>query len=178
MKILLVVDMQNDFIDGTFGTEEAVKILPKVIEYVKNFDGMIIATMDRHFLSMPRYTIEEQTLQNHCIFDTHGHEFPKELEKALQYKAMILSKRTFGRLDLHKIIKGMYENDDNPDVYICGLCTDICVLNNALILRNQLPFTRIHVLSDLCAGTSPENHQKALDLMKINLIEVRESNEI
>lgn len=178
MKILLVVDMQNDFIDGVFGTEEAVEILPKVIEYVKNFDGMIIATMDRHFLNIPKYTIEEQRLQNHCIFDTPGHAFPRDLKKALQYKAMILSKRTFGRLDLYKVIRGFCENDDNPDVYICGLCTDICVLNNALILRNGLPFTRIRVLSDLCAGTTPENHQKALDLMQINLIEVQRSDDL
>ena len=178
MKILLVVDMQNDFIDGVFGTEEAIEILPKVIEYVKNFDGMIVATKDTHFLSMLRYTIEEQKLQNHCICGSGGHDIPSDLEKVLYNKAMILSKTTFGRLDLYKCLKGFYEKDDNPDIYICGLCTDICVLNNALILRNGLPYTRIRVLSDLCAGTTPENHQKALDLMKINLIEVGESKEV
>ena len=177
MKILLVVDMQNDFIDGVFGTKEAQEIVPKVIAYVKNFDDKIVATMDTHYNPTSTPAIEDKELEKHCLYGSNGYAFPKDLEETLKDRCIIINKSTFGRTDLAICLNSIYKEDISA-IYICGLCTDICVLNNAIILRNGLPFTKIVVLSDLCAGTTPENHQKALDLMKVNLIEVRESNEV
>ena len=184
MDILVIVDMQNDFITGCLGTKEAQEILPKVIEFVKNFKGPIFPTMDEHWEGDD--TQELQKFGNHCIVATVGRKYPQELEVLLEKKhAKCYCKNRFmpekyKRKDLWKEVDyAVTENQfDIQDIYVCGLCTNICVLNTALYLRCYLPYENIIILKDLCAGTTPENHQKALDIMKINLIDNIESKEV
>lgn len=177
MDVLIVVDIQNDFISGIFGTPEAQKIVPKIAKFIERFNGLLEVTLDEH-LNVPFLpTIEENLLQKHCIIDSEGSRIHSDIENVLlDRQVWRTSKRTFGTLNL--CLYDVLDDYDISNIYVCGLCTDICVLNNAIILRNKLPKHKIIVLSDLCAGTTPENHQKALDIMKMNCIEIKTSEEI
>lgn len=184
MKTLVVIDAQNDFITGSLGSKEGQNILPKIVEYVKNFDGSVFYTMDEHWDDDESKEIQKFGL--HCVVDTIGRKIPQELEVELEKKdAQCFCKETFmvtHGYEEEDLDYGIYQvyNDYNVEdqentVYLCGYCTDICVLNNALYLRSNLPNDKIVVLKDLCCGTSKEMHQKALDIMKVNLIEIQES---
>ena len=181
MDILVIVDMQNDFITGVLGTKQAQEILPKVTEFVKNFKGHIFPTMDEHWEK--DYTQELQKFGNHCMLDTVGRKYPQELEVLLEQRDCVFyCKDSFMpyegyddnclQRDIHSLIQGRHKPNN---IYVCGLCTDICVLNTALYLRCYLPHENIIVLKDLCAGTSKDLHEKALEVMQSNLIEVKES---
>ena len=188
MKTLVIVDMQNDFITGKLGSKEAQAILPKVIDFVKSFNGDIRYTMDTHS-KQEKPSVEIQKFGEHCMDDSIGQLIPQELEIELKKKdAEEYIKNSFmpnddytdvslweDILDAEKYEGVHYQNND---VYVIGLCTDLCVLNTALYLRNNLQYDNIIVLEDLCAGTTFENHQKALDIMKINLIDVKKSEEV
>ena len=188
MKTLVLVDMQNDFITGKLGSKEAQAILPKVIDFVKSFNGDIRYTKDTHS-KHEKPSIEIQHFGEHCMDDTVGQLIPQELEVELAKKgAEEYLKNSFmpnddyadvslweDILDAEKYEGVHYQNND---VYVIGLCTDLCVLNTALYLRNNLQYDNIIVIEDLCAGTTPENHQKALDIMKINLIDIKTTEDV
>ena len=187
MKSLVVVDAQIDFISGVFGSEKAQEVLPKIVEYVKNFEGTVRYTMDIHDKIFGN-TMELQKLPEHCMDDTIGQEVPLELKVELKKKgASCFRKCTFMPDEEYDDIslwesyymeyhdKGVFGKENT--IYICGYCTDICVLNTALYLRNHCLYDRIVVLKDLCAGSTPEMHEKALDIMRVNLIEVEDSHE-
>ena len=178
---LVVVDMQNDFIDGVLGSPEAKAIVPLVCEYIKNFKGgYIFATQDQHFDFENNYyeSVEGKNLPIHCVPATEGFEIESSIEKALVEKlreGTVVSwwaKETFGSLDLEEYLIESVKRDEVDKIVIVGLCTDICVVSNALILRAACPNTPIIVLENLCAGTSPENHQSALNVMNANCIDV------
>lgn len=182
MKTLVVIDAQNDFITGPLGSKEAQEVLPKIVEYVKNFDGSVFYTMDKHYCD-DRESQEIQKFGLHCEYETLGCKIPQELEVEFEKKdAQCFCKDTFmltpnyDEEDLDYAIYKMYEDynveDQENTIYLCGYCTDICVLNNALYLRSNLPNDKIVVLKDLCCGTSTQMHEKSLDIMKVNLIEV------
>ena len=184
MKSLVIVDPQNDFISGVLGSKEAQNILPKIIEYVKNFDGLVYYTMDEHYQNDGE-TREEVLLPKHCMMDTIGQLVPQELDVELKKKfAECYRKDSFMPCDgyedvsLEVGIRKNYENVGkqfkNNTIYVCGYCTDICVLNVVLYLRCNFPNDTIIVLKDLCAGSTPEKHEMALEVMKSNLIEVEE----
>ena len=182
MKTLFVIDPQNDFISGVLGSKEAQKILPKIIEYVKNFDGLTFYTMDEHY-NFDGETRETVLLPKHCIIDTIGRKIPQELEVELEKKdATCIRKDSFMPTDDYDVsiineLHDEYKNNDveykNNTIYVCGYCTDICVLNAVLYLRCNFPNDTIIVLKDLCAGTTPEKHEMALKVMESNLIEVK-----
>jgi len=162
-KLLIVVDMQNDFISGALGSPRAQQILPniksKIAEYKQN-DGKIIFTRDTHnadYLS----TQEGKYLSvTHCIEGTHGHSIAEELDAD---GCEIIDKPNFGSLELaKKAAEGGYD-----EIELCGLCTDICVVSNALILKTQLPETLITVDAVCCAGVTEESHNAALLTMKM-----------
>lgn len=186
MAILVIVDMQNDFITGKLGSKEAQELLPKVIEFVKDFKGRIFYTMDEHSKDIDMDSIELTAFGDHCMKYTVGRKYPQELEVLLEKNhAKCCCKNSFmpekyKRKDLWKEVDyAVTENQfDIQDIYVCGLCTNICVLNTALYLRNHLPYDKITVLKDLCAGTSKDLHEKALDVMESNLIEIKESREV
>lgn len=169
MKVLLVIDMQNDFINGSLGSPAAEAIVDKVVEKMLNFDSTIICTKDTHF---PNYmdTLEGKKLPvPHCIFETNGWLLNDKIEEArLKKSGDAICKFTFGSLELFEDL----DIKSIESVEICGLCTDICVVSNALIARATLPNVPITVDASCCAGTTPEKHKAALEVMKSCQIDV------
>ena len=163
-KILIVVDMQNDFIDGALGTKEAVAIVPKVEEKIRNFDGEVFFTRDTH----ETYYLEKQDVKNlpvkHCIRDTEGWQIRKELD-ALR-KTEPIDKETFGSTDLVGELVTLNEDQGIGSITLVGLCTDICVISNALLIKASLPEVPICVDATCCAGVTPESHENALKAME------------
>lgn len=166
MKYLIVVDMQNDFITGSLGTKEAEDILPKVIEKVKKFDGTVIYTKDTHgadYLS----TQEGKNLPvEHCIKGSHGWMLADELEK-LSLGHKVFHKPTFGSMDLAKHLAEENEKEAIEEIELCGLCTDICVISNAFVIKASLTEVPVVVDASCCAGVTPESHLNALAAMKM-----------
>lgn len=166
-KYLIVVDMQNDFVTGSLGTEEAVKIVDAVVKKVNGFDGQILFTKDTHeenYLD----TMEGKLLPvKHCIEGTDGWDLVPEL-KGIQEKNgfQVYKKYTFGSQKLAEKLQKI--NDSNPieSVELIGLCTDICVVSNALLLKAFMPEVPICVDAACCAGVTVEKHQAALATME------------
>lgn len=163
-KTLIVIDMQNDFIDGSLGTDEAVKIVPnvrkKIEEYRKNGDE-IIFTRDTHgenYLNTPE---GKKLPVVHCVRETHGWQIADGLDIP---DAVHIDKPSFGYTQWDKFSFDKIE--------LVGLCTDICVVSNALILKAFFPNSEISVDSNCCAGVTPETHNAALETMKMCQIDV------
>lgn len=173
-KLLIVVDMQKDFVDGALGSKEAVAIVDNVVNKIQTFDGDIIVTYDTH----PENYMETQEGKNlpvpHCIKGTDGWKLDTKVQSALDnlsYKT--IEKPTFGSTELPEYIKENY-NPDEIEIELIGLCTDICVVSNALLLKANFLETKISVDSKCCAGVTPDTHNAALATMKmcqINVIE-------
>jgi nicotinamidase/pyrazinamidase len=162
-KILVVVDMQNDFIDGSLGTKEAVEIVPSVKEKIENFDGKVIFTRDTHFDNY--LETQEGTLLpvKHCIKNTNGWQIHPELD-ALRVSEAV-DKPTFGSVILGKKLVEENEKETIESVTLIGLCTDICVISNALLIKAFLPEVPIIVDAKCCAGVTPDSHKNALNAM-------------
>ena len=170
MKVLAVIDMQKDFVDGALGTKEAVDIVPAVIEEINKDYDVIFATLDTHgddYLN----TREGRYLPvEHCIKDSAGWKLHSDVEKALiAHDACIIEKPTFGSQVLVDKINAL-----RPDsVTFVGLCTDICVVSNALMVKNTLYETEVNVVEKATAGVTEEKKQAALETMRscqINII--------
>lgn len=169
-KVLVVVDMQNDFITGALANTEGQKIIPAMVDYIKNFDGDIVATLDTHYDNYLE-TMEGKKLPvPHCIKGTEGWKLVPEIVNAFNafdtFKGKtvtVFKKETFGSTDLADYIADFY--DANVEIEICGVCTDICVISNALVIKATTPNRKITVLKDLCAGVTPESHETALKAM-------------
>ena len=167
MKFLIVVDMQVDFITGSLGSKLAEAIVPNVVEKVKNYDGTVIFTRDTHFADYLSTQEGSKLPVEHCIKDTAGWEICDELKP---YVMKVIDKITFGSVKLPDIIKAYGEEIE--EIELCGLCTDICVISNAMILKAAFPEVKIKVDSNCCAGVSVESHNTALNAMKSVQIEV------
>ncbi|MCR5760541.1 MAG: cysteine hydrolase [Sphaerochaetaceae bacterium] len=173
-KILVVVDVQKDFVDGSLGSKEAVKIVPAVIEAIKENrknNDYLIFTMDTHgqdYLD----TFEGKMLPvPHCIKNTDGWLLDKNIRSmgdcVFDTNCSILEKPGFGCPSLPQTIEEITKNADGDfEVTLCGLCTDICVASNAMLLRALYPSMNIKVLKDACAGSTVENHEAALKVFK------------
>ena len=165
-KILIVVDMQNDFIDGSLGTSEAQAIVNKAAEKIKGFDGDIIVTLDTHFENYMETSEGTKLPVPHCIKGTEGHRLNPKIENALNGKSYTtVEKLTFGSKELPEILKNIV-SDEEYAVEMIGLCTDICVISNALLLKAFNPEAEITVISDICAGVTPQKHLAALETMR------------
>ena len=172
-KVLIVVDMQKDFVDGALGSPEAAAIVPNVANKIRTFDGdAIIVTFDTHYANYLE-TLEGKKLPVvHCVEGTPGHALDGEIQKALEGKEYIeVLKNTFGSFDVPRILKEKFPGE-SLDVEIVGLCTDICVVSNALILRAAYPNATIAVDARCCAGVSPATHHAALAPMGCCQIDV------
>ena len=169
-KVLVVVDMQNDFIDGALGTKEAVAIVPGVKEKIENFDGVVLFTRDTH----ETYYLDTQEGQKlpvpHCIRDTEGWQIRSELD-ALR-KTEPIDKETFGSTDLAGELVALNEDEEIGSITLVGLCTDICVISNALLIKASLPEVPICVDATCCAGVTPESHENALKAMEVCQIRI------
>ena len=169
MKILIVVDMQKDFIDGALGTAEAVSIVPNVIEKIKQYessDNLVIYTKDTHLENYMDTREGRHLPVPHCIKGTAGHEIPDEI---LRGHDLIIEKPTFGSVELVHYL----ENIEFDEVELIGLCTDICVVSNALLIKARFPEREVSVDSSCCAGVTPATHEAALTTMKMCQINIR-----
>jgi len=195
-NVLVIIDAQNDFIDGALRNEAAIKVIPDIAEYINNFTGTLIFTQDTHDENYLN-TLEGQKLPiQHCIKNTTGWYIndmlitigvankvglannnhteesiglPFKINRDAKKEVHIYEKETFG--DIKKLpFNNDLQNADN--IYICGFCTDICVISNSLILRAFYPNKKIIVLKDFCAGTSKEAHEAALTVMKSCQIDI------
>ena len=167
MKILVVVDMQNDFIDGVLGTKEAQEIVPYVVDRVRNFDGKVLFTRDTHFDGYLSTQEGKNLPVPHCIKGTQGWQIRAELE-ALR-KTDEIDKVTFGSSALVEVLK---REKDVESITFMGLCTDICVISNAMVTKAFFPEIPLVVDAKGCAGVSVETHKNALAAMKICQIQV------
>ena len=167
-KILIVVDMQKDFIDGALGTKEAQAIVDNAVKKIENFDGAIYVTYDTHFEDYMETEEGKNLPVIHCVRDTEGWKLNEKIQAALDKKETYteIEKITFGSIDLPFVLAGENEMDD-CEIELIGLCTDICVVSNALILKANYPDNIISVDSSCCAGVTPESHQNALSSMKM-----------
>ena len=171
--ILIVVDMQNDFIDGALGTAEAVAIVPKVVEKVKDFKGTIMFTRDTHGENYMQTQEGRNLPVPHCIRGSHGWEVCPALEPLRT--GLTIDKPTFGSAELGKLLLELDAKDPVGSITLVGLCTDICVISNAMIAKAFLPEVPVAVDAACCAGVTPESHRNALNAMK--MCQVRIENE-
>lgn len=167
MNFLIVVDMQNDFITGSLGSKDAEKIVPKIRKRLEEFDGEVIFTKDTHFGDYLKTQEGQKLPVEHCIKGTGGHEICPEL---LTYAKRTVEKNTFASLELPKMISDICENPDT--IELCGLCTDICVISNAMLLKAAFPESKTVVDEKLCAGVTPESHACALNAMRAVQIDI------
>ena len=168
MKYLIVVDMQNDFIAGALGTKEAVAIVPKVKAKIESFDGKVIFTRDTHSVDYLATQEGKNLPVEHCIKGTDGWQIRDELD-ALR-KSEAVDKPSFGSVELAEMLKN--EKEDIESIELIGLCTDICVISNAMIIKAYLPETPIEIDASCCAGVTPESHNRALDAMAVCQIKI------
>ncbi len=167
MKTLIVVDMQNDFVDGSLGSKEAVSIVDKVKEKIQKYknDGQqIIYTRDTHYENYLETPEGKKLPVKHCIKDSHGWNIVQGLYVE---GSQIVDKESFGYTGWNKMDFGQ-----TGQIELVGLCTDICVVSNALILKAMFPDIEISVDSSCCAGVTPQSHNSALQTMKMCQIEV------
>ncbi len=172
MKVLIVVDMQNDFIDGVLGTREAMAIVPHVKKKIDGYraeNAAVIFTRDTHGEDYLKTQEGRKLPVEHCIRGTHGWEISAELDTA---GSEIIDKPTFGSYELIKRLEKLNQEDALESVELVGLCTDICVISNAMLVKNRLPELQVIVDAACCAGVMPETHSTALRAMDMCQIEI------
>lgn len=173
-KILIVVDMQKDFVDGALGTAEAVAIVDNVVKKIENFDGDIIATYDTHSDNYAETQEGRNLPVPHCIKDSDGWELDSKVQAALDKKGFTaIEKPTFGSVDLPEYIRKNY-NADEIEIELIGLCTDICVVSNALLMKANFLETKVSVDASCCTGVTVDSHNAALLTMKMCQVNVTE----
>jgi nicotinamidase-related amidase len=164
-KILIVIDMQNDFVDGALGTSEAVAIVDAVKNKIKSYNACdVIATMDTHSVDYMDTQEGKNLPVPHCIRGSEGWEIRPDIA-ALLADARIYEKPTFGSVQMATDLAALSEKED-IELELIGLCTDICVISNALLLKAIMPEVKISVDASCCAGVTPEKHLAALEAMR------------
>lgn len=172
-KILVVVDMQNDFINGSLGTKEAVNIVDNVVKKIEGFDGRVLYTRDTHLEDYLETQEGKNLPVKHCIENTHGWEIEDTIKSlAKENNSTIFDKLTFGSKDLVNELVKLSEKEEIEEIQIVGLCTDICVISNALTIKTFLPEISIVVDASCCAGVTEASHLNALNAMKMCQIEI------
>ena len=170
-KILVVVDLQNDFVTGALGTQEAQAIVPRVCEKIRNFPGPVYYTQDTHGEDYLQTQEGKYLPVEHCIRGTWGWQLEPRVE-ALR-DSIPIEKPTFGSKGLADVLKARHTYEGPlEEIQLVGLCTDICVISNALLLKAYLPEVKITVDASCCAGVTPESHQRALEAMKACQVEI------
>lgn len=162
--ILIVVDMQNDFISGALGTAEAQAIVPNVVEKVKGFTGRVIFTRDTHFENYLSTQEGRNLPVPHCIKGSDGWQICAELAPLCTEPPV--DKPTFGSYTLAELLATANIREPIGSITLVGLCTDICVIANAMVIKAFLPEVTVKVDAACCAGVTPESHKTALDAMR------------
>ncbi len=166
-KILIAVDLQNDFIDGALGTKEAVAIVPEAAKRIRDCRAAgfeIYATLDTHGEDYMNTQEGKKLPVPHCIRNTKGWEINPEIREALG-DCTLVEKPTFGSVRLMEMIRNSVEPGQKVTIELIGLCTDICVVSNAMLLKAALPEAEMQVSAACCAGVTPAKHQAALETM-------------
>ncbi|OOB77995.1 MAG: amidase [Epulopiscium sp. Nuni2H_MBin001] len=178
-RVLVVIDMQNDFIDGILGTAEAVKIVPKVLAKIKKYEKyMVYFTKDTHFSDYLQTQEGRNLPVEHCIRGTKGWELQPDIEAYVErlqqqhLQPIVFEKTTFGSEQLPQTIKNSLLQGDQVEIELVGLCTDICVISNAMLLKAFLPEAIIKVDAQCCAGVTKQSHINALNAMKMCQIQI------
>ncbi|MDO5522286.1 MAG: isochorismatase family cysteine hydrolase [bacterium] len=173
MKLLVVVDMQNDFVTGVLGTKEAESIVSDVAKMIASYDGEVVYTMDTHTEDY-LHTMEGEKLPvTHCVAGTEGWQLVPEIKNAIEHKvSKEFCKPTFGSLELQEYVKALNEEQMLEQIDLVGVCTDICVISNALLLKAAVPEVKICVYEDLTAGVTEESHLNAINAMKMCHIDI------
>ena len=190
MKVLIVVDMQYDFVNGALGTKEAQAIVPLVAETIEQMadpNTVVIFTKDTHPINYMQ-TLEGKNLPvPHCIKGTKGHSIVDEVFEAYSCKTfrdpwevyplattnpLRVEKPTFGSVELQNVLATMHENEEIEEITLMGLCTGICVMSNAILAKATLPEVPVNVVADCCACVTPESHKTALEAMKLCQINI------
>lgn len=169
-KLLIVVDMQNDFVTGCLGTKEAREITPVIAKYVRNFDGEVIFTRDTHNEDYMETQEGKKLPVLHCLEETDGWQIVPQLQKfsADENRCRIFDKPTFGSTRLAQFV-----SENAPEeVQLVGVCTGICVLSNAVLIKAFAPEIPVKVIADLCACVTPDSHETALKAMETCQIEI------
>lgn len=166
MDVLLVIDMQNDFVTGSLKAEDGEELLKRVVEKIEGFDGEVVYTLDTHnddYL----LTNEGKNLPiEHCIKGTWGHDIPEELKMTKSFEgAKKFEKNTFASVELGEYLRKLDEEKGIGDIYFLGLVTDICVVSNILLVKGFLPEKNIYLYKDLTEGLTDEKKASALDVL-------------
>ena len=184
-KILVVVDVQNDFIDGSLRNEEAIKKIPNIVKKIEDFDGnYIFVTRDTHFQNYLESNEGKHLPVIHCVKGTDGWFINADVAKVLHERELkedgciitYVNKPTFGSTDLVEKIKSIMINlkETELDIEFIGFCTDICVVSNVLLCKSTFYETaNISVDASCCAGVTPESHEAALTTMRMCQIDVK-----
>ena len=169
MKALIVVDMQKDFIDGSLGTQEALEIVPLVAEKIRGFEGDIFVTQDTHTENYLATQEGKRLPVRHCIEGTPGWELDPAVAAALAEKASVerICKGTFGSQALAAELQMRNGSTPYEEIQLVGLCTDICVIANAVLIKTALPEVPVSVDASCCAGVTPESHFNSLSAMQM-----------
>lgn len=169
-KLLIVVDMQKDFVDGALGSQEAVAIVDNVVKKIDEFDGDIIVTYDTHLENYMETQEGKNLPVPHCIKGTKGWEIRSELMEFC--KETPIDKVTFGSVKLGTILHDINKENPIESITFIGLCTDICVISNVIIAKAFLPEVQIIVDASCCAGVTPESHKNALKAMQVCQVKI------
>lgn len=172
MDVLLVIDLQNDFVDGALGNEGNDKIVEPIEKLVGEFKGEVIFTRDTHEENYLESLEGKHLPVTHCIINTHGWEIkiPTKGKK-------IIDKPSFGSYELVDYLRGLDKKEKIENIYMVGICTDICVLSNAIMIKNALLDAEVTVIEDLCRATSEKAHKASLVAMKscqVNIIKAKD----
>lgn len=172
-QFLVVVDMQKDFVDGALGTKEAQAIIPAVVEKIRGWDGELFVTYDTHFEDYLDTAEGKKLPVPHCIYGTPGWELNDEILEVVEEKPHAkIQKYTFGSTALPRLI-AEFADEEEFCLELIGLCTDICVVSNALLLKAHFPEVPISVDARCCAGVTPALHEAALQTMGSCQIEIK-----
>lgn len=184
-NLLLVIDVQNSFIDGELGSEQAVDTVPNIVKKIEEFNnGIIITTQDTHEANYMETPEGKNLPVSHCIRGSEGWEINGDVMNAIQERIKIegittinVQKPTFGSVELANVVNNLVRStDEDVNIEICGFCTDICIVSNAMLIKTMLydlNRVNISIIKDCCAGVTPEKHNAALEVMKscqINVI--------
>lgn len=179
VDVLIVVDMQNDFVTGALGTPEAQAIVPKVVEKIKSWKGKVLYTRDTHHNNYLETQEGKRLPVKHCLRGTRGWQLVDEVDATISDEDWcednpVYDKFTFGSFRLASDLKDVFwcTSVDITSITLVGLCTDICVISNAMLLKAALPSVPIIVDASCCAGVTPESHKNALAAMKMCQIEI------
>ena len=172
-QILIVVDMQKDYVDGALGTQEAQAIVPRVARKIRQHNGPIFVTYDTHFDAYLQSNEGSHLPVPHCVKGSDGWKLDAQVQQALEGKIYTpVEKFTFGSVDLPALVEAATDGEAF-EIELIGLCTDICVVSNALVLKAHFPETEIWVDPGCCAGVTPESHAAALKTMAMCQIQMR-----